>query len=58
MKKENNKEIYLNRNLNHKEILIPKIGYCMYVENICSNYDEINNLSLIKIKNYEIILHK
>ena len=58
MTQENNKEIYLNKKLNYKEILVPKSGYCMYVKNICSHYDTINNLRLKKIKNYDSILHQ
>ena len=58
MTQENNKEIYLNKKLNYKEILVPKSGYCMYVKNICSHYDTINNLRLKKIKGYDSILHQ
>ncbi len=50
-----NRPTNLNKTiLNEKIILYPKKGkYCMYIENLCSNYGVENNLKLLKTnKNY------
>ena len=45
-----NRPTNLNKTiLNEKIILYPKKGkYCMYIENLCSNYGVENNLKLLK----------
>ncbi len=58
MNNENNKEVYIKKKLNYKEILVPKFGYCMYVKKICTHYDTISDLNIKKVKNYDVIFYK
>ena len=58
MKNDNLLTKFKENKINHKIILTPINGYCMYSKKICSQYQLEKKLEVKKVKNYDIFFLK